>query len=163
MDLIAIYRNIRILGVSEERLAEIGWSKAKLLAKHATTENFEELIEIAKNNSREQLTTIIEQQFITAGDGVAGTKIAKTKLSFSLHGDQAETVLRALEVAKGHGNTQDLNVALEYLCGDWLQTADGVEVSLEDAISHLNAKYNVEVAVKHHGHVHEEVSHVAAE
>lgn len=163
IELIGIYRNICRLGLSESRLIEIGWSKAKLLAKHATVENFDELIDIANANSREKLDVIIKNTFTTAGDGTAGTRIAKTKFNFTLFADQAETVSRALEAAKGLANNSDLNAALEYIAGEWLQTAEGMEVTLEQAVAHLQAKYNVEVEVKGHGHTGHHAEHVAAE
>lgn len=147
MDLISIYKKFRELGVSDARLAEIGWSKAKKLANVVTPENFDELVDVAKNNSRDQLEAVLSQRFESAGDGTVGTRVSKTKFSFSLFEDQAADITRALDAAKMAANTEDMNQALHYALVEWTQTAEGMEVSLEQAISQIQIKYGVSLVV----------------
>lgn len=158
MYLLEIYEQFTALGLDETRLAAIGWSKAKELTKHATAENIEELLGHAAAMTRTDLQAHIARTFVSNGDGTAGTagtagtSTEKTTLKFSLFADQGRTVERALNVAKGQASIEDLNQALEYICGEWLQTAEGVEVSMDDAIRHLEAKFDVRLRVEEIGH-----------
>lgn len=145
MYLISIYEYFRALGVDENRLAEIGWSKAKELVNRATPENFDELVNFAKENTRDELIAFLKQQNVSDGSGEGGS-VKKSKLTFSLFADQAEGVLRAIDAAKSMVGSDDPNQALEYICAEWSQMTESVEVPLADAIAHLEAKYGVKLA-----------------
>jgi hypothetical protein len=142
MYLINIYDYFRALGVDETRLGEIGWSKAKELVNHANAENFDELVDYAKSNTRDDLVKFLKTQNVSDGTGEGGS-VKKVRLTFSLFADQSETVTRAIDAAKTMAGSDDPNQALEYICAEWSQMTESVEVSLEDAIAHLQAKYGV--------------------
>jgi hypothetical protein len=148
MYLIDIYQRMQTLGLDDTRLREIGWSKAKELLRFATAENFDDLVDYAKDHTREQLVEHLKTTQVSDGsDGTAGGTVKKTKLSFALFADQAETVTRAIDAAKNMAGSDDPNQALEYICAEWSQMTESVEVPLEDAIAHLQAKYGVSLVV----------------
>lgn len=145
MYLINIYDYFRALGVDETRLGEIGWSKAKELVNHANADNFDELVDYAKSNTRDDLVKFLKTQNVSDGTGEGGS-VKKVRLTFSLFADQSETVTRAIDAAKSMAGSDDPNQALEYICAEWSQMTESVEVSLADAIAHLEAKYGVKLS-----------------
>jgi hypothetical protein len=146
MYLIDIYVHFRKLGVDERRLTEIGWSKAKELTKYATPENFDELIELAGTKTREELVEHLRETMVDA-EGVNPDRVRRLTLKFQLFQDQGETVTRALDEAKQRVGNDSPEQALEYICAEWLQMTDGIEIPLEDAIRQLQVKYGVTVTV----------------
>jgi hypothetical protein len=148
MYLINLYTKFRELGVDEKRLTEIGWSKAKELTNYATTANFDDLIEVAKESkNREELVSYLKNSFTGGSQGTGEDQVRKTRVNFVLFADQAETVNRALDVAKEKTGTDNLSQALEYICAEWLSLSENVEVPLEAEIARLSAKYGVQLAV----------------
>jgi hypothetical protein len=146
MYLIDIYTTFRRLGVDEKRLSQIGWSKAKELTKHATKENFEELVEIADTKSRAELQEYIRSELVNPSNET-GERVRRTTMKFVLFADQAESVTRAINLAKERVGSDNENQALEYIAIEWLTQNEGVEVSLEDAMRALEAKYGVILSV----------------
>lgn len=148
MYLINLYTKFRELGVDEKRLTQIGWSKAKELTNYATAANFDELIEVAQTSkNRDELISYLKSSFTGGGSGAGDEQVRKTRVNFVLFADQAETVTRALDVAKEKTGTDNLSQALEYICAEWLSLSEGVEVPLEAEIARLSAKYGVQLAV----------------
>jgi hypothetical protein len=149
MTLIEIYTAFRQLGIDERRLAEIGWTKARHLTKIASKDNFDELIDYAKDHSREELVEHVKETKVKAGIGEEeGQTSKKTKLTFNLFDDQAETVQRALGAAKekvGVGATPEQ--ALQMITAEWSGLTESIEVPLEDAIAALELRYGVGLAI----------------
>lgn len=149
MYLIDIYKTFRALGVSEAQFSGIGWSKAKELTSIVTPDNLDEVLGKARELSKDGLISWVKTTFVNedgtprVGRAPRQGQVQKTKLQFALFADQAETVTRALEAAKGKVGTDDLAQALEFICAEWSQAAEGVDVPLEDAIRHIEAKYGV--------------------
>ena len=149
MYLIDIYKTFRALGIDETQFAGVGWSKAKELTGIATPENIQEVLSKARELSKDALISWVRDEFVTEGtegSGSGGTRVRRIRLNFALFEDQAETVNRAIEAGKAKVGNDDLAQALEYICAEWLQTAEGVDVPLEDALRHLEAKYGVRLA-----------------
>lgn len=149
MTLIEIYTAFRQLGIDERRLAEIGWTKARHLTKIASKDNFDELIDYAKDHSREELVEHVKETKVKAGIGEEeGQTSKKTKLTFNLFDDQAETVQRALGAAKekvGVGATPEQ--ALQMITAEWSGLTESIEVPLEDAIAALELRYGVGLSI----------------
>jgi len=146
MYLIDIYTTFRRLGVDEKRLTQIGWSKAKELTKVATKDNFAELVEIADKKSRSELQEYIRSELVNPSDET-GERVRRTTMKFVLFADQAESVTRAINLAKERVGSDNENQALEYIAIEWLTQNEGVAVSLEDAMRQLEAKYGVVLSV----------------
>ncbi|QJP17369.1 hypothetical protein G3545_29245 [Starkeya sp. ORNL1] len=122
MYLIGIHDHFHRMDIDERRLATMGWSKAKELIGIATRENFDDLADFAERNKR---TALIEHLNANYGRAASITKSrARTggRMSFSLSRDQAETVQRALDMAKAKVGTDDAGEALALVCGEWVVT-----------------------------------------
>jgi hypothetical protein len=142
MYLIDIYVTFRKLGVDERRLTQVGWSKAKNLTKYATAENVEELLDMAERSTRNEMDEHLRTSYVDGETGV-GERTRRTTVKFTLFADQAETVTRALDEAKQMADNDSPEVALEYICAEWLSMSAGIEVPLEDEIRRIEAKYGV--------------------
>lgn len=149
--LIRTYEYFSTLGIDEKRLAAIGWSKAKELVGVATKENFDELMTFAedKSHTRDDLIEHIRTTYKSAeaGEGQRQEKAKQTVLTFRLFNDQSETVNRALTAAKAQAGTDDPNAALEFICGEWSMMSENNEMTLEEAVRMVEARYKVTLSV----------------
>lgn len=146
MYLIDIYVTFRKLGVDERRLTQIGWSKAKELTKFATPENFDELVDMAGDKTREELVQHLRTTMVDAETGNS-ERVQRSVYKFVMFGDAITTVASALTEAQQMSNSDKPEVALEYICAEWLSMTAGIEVPLEDEIRRIEAKYGVTLSV----------------
>lgn len=148
MYLIQIYEHFRQLEIPEERLAEIGWSKAKELTNITDRAKFDELYEFAKDNTRDALIEHIRST-VNAGDGSGGGTTTATKITrnFKLFEDQATTVDRAIAAAKTQAGSDDDNAALEHICAEWSIMQEGNQFSLEETLALVEARFNVSLQI----------------
>lgn len=159
MDLIKIYSRFTELGLDEKRITEIGWSKARVMASYANADNFDEILDLAANNTRDELLLICKKDYVNVSTGEKDElteRMASTKFNFHIFGDQAEVVQQALDVALGkmdEGIDKNLNMAFFYIVSEWVSTfAEGeVETDLEDEIAMLEMKYGVRLALEQEG------------
>lgn len=153
MYLINTYVTFRRLGIDENRLVKIGWSKAKELINYINEDNADELLERAANTTRDTLVEELRNERDAGkadmGDGTStpGTQGEKLTLKLTFLNDQVETVKRALDAAKELGNTESDAVAFEYICGEWSILTASVEAPVELAIRQLETRYGVTVEV----------------
>jgi len=150
MYLISIYEHFRALDIPEERLAEIGWSKAKELVAITDRTAFDEAHEYAKAHTRDELIAHVKQT-VNAGDGsgtgnAAGTATKVTR-NFRLFNEQAETVDRALAAAKVQAGSDDDNQALEHICAEWQLMSENNSFTLEDYLTMVENKFNVQLEI----------------
>lgn len=146
MYLISIYTYFRSLGVDEKRLAEIGWSKAKEMVGLVTADAFNQVVDFASKHSREELSDYIKTNRVGTGEA-GGDETDKKRFNFVLFGDAAAGVERALEAAKSEieGEPKNLlSMAFELIVTEWAMTKENVEVSLEDAVAALEARFGIE-------------------
>lgn len=73
---VAIVRQFEAVPITDEQLAEIGWTKADVIGKHITQDNWAELLAEAKHRSARELRILVN-----GGRLVRGTK------SITLHFD----------------------------------------------------------------------------
>ncbi|QIG76126.1 hypothetical protein EVC24_105 [Rhizobium phage RHph_I4] len=161
--LITIYTTFaqvfRAKGITEDDLLKLGWSKAKELARipvNKLVEDYDKLIAMAidKEKSRDDLITHIKENY----EVVQREEVVKAiDLKFRLVADAADVVNQALEKAKGlAGEGADLNKALEYMAGDWLNTAASEStMSLQDLIDLASAQFGVTLVAAEDGSVSE--------
>jgi hypothetical protein len=141
MYLIDIYAVCRKLDISEQRVAEIGWSKMKEISNKLDAVNAEELLDYARDHNREELVAHVRTTYVS-GEEAAEPRVAKTRLTFSLFADQTETVQRAMEAAKTQvGGDATPEQALVLITAEWSQLTESVEISLEEALRSLNARF----------------------
>lgn len=118
--LMEIYTNLVTKQIPWEKVAHLGWTKLKDLARHLTVENVDEWA------AKAEKLTVAELQMVLKGnteDGKESTTNATSdtvKLKFTLKADQAETVSAALNKAKAEVATEFDSVALEMICTGYL-------------------------------------------
>lgn len=145
MYLIDIYVKFRKLGVDENRLAEIGWSKAKELARipdDNLEQDFDKLVDKASETSRNDLSEYIKSEYEVA-TRQNNEQVKKTTFKFSLFADQAEVVNQAIDSAKAMLGSDDGSAAFEQICSEWAAMSDGVDIPIEQAIHALEQRYGV--------------------
>jgi len=124
MYLIEIYTCFTIAGIEapSQIVAEIGWTKASKIAKHLVGENadVEGLIELARENTVQDLSTSITEQVEVGGSRTAGEKVKRVSLNFRLFEEQAGIVDDALKAAVEQLGLKDINEALVHIVQEWV-------------------------------------------
>lgn len=151
MYLIEIYKSFSKLDVDEERLTSIGWTKIRLLAKHIkglSQEDVDSLLDGAENMSRDELSDHIQETLVDAGKGGDKEKIKRVKFAgFTAFADEGDyigaSIARAQELTEG-GKYQD---AIKHIIREWAVYTDGVDVTLENAIAVIEARFGVTLSV----------------
>lgn len=148
MYLIEIYKTFSKIGIDETRIAEIGWTKMRSVAKVAKgldAKQLDKLLEKASKMKRDDLDAYIVKNFV--GSKGASERIAKVVYKFTAMGDEAEyinaSVARAQELVEGG----DVNSALKHIVREWAMMADGVELKLQDAMKAVETRFGVKLAV----------------
>ncbi|QSY98693.1 hypothetical protein J2J97_31985 (plasmid) [Rhizobium bangladeshense] len=148
--LINIYEYFTALGVDETLLGGMGWSKAKELVGVATKETFDELVEFANQHTRDELIEEIRTKYVNAADGEAEQTTAKlTTWTFKLFDNQNVTVKRAIDAAMKQASTDKIGVALELVCGEWSMLSENNQMTLEEHIELLQARFDVRLSISH--------------
>lgn len=147
--LISIYECFSKLGLDEQRLSAMGWSKAKELVRVVTKDNFEALADFAQSHSRRELIEHLRANYMESNVDTrsASARPKKTKLVLSLHNDQATTVTRALEAAKQQAGTDDLNAALEFICAEYSLMCENLSLTLEETLELIRVRFGVRLIV----------------
>jgi len=145
---IEIYKTCSELGIDEERIAHIGWTKLRSVVKVArkiTDKQLDKLLERAGKLTRDELDAYIDKNFV--GSGASPERIAKVTYKFTAMGDEAEyinnSIARAQELVEGG----DVNSAMKHIIREWAMLADGVEMKLEDGLKALETRFGVKLVV----------------
>ena len=147
MYLIDIYRTFSGLGVDENRLAQIGWTKLKLVARglgpNATEKDLEKLLSLAERKTRDELEEHIKE---TKVGGKAGDKIKKVKYIMTAFGDEAEYISQAITRAQELVTGGDVNEAMKHIYREWATLVQNLEIPKAEAIKALETRYGVKLA-----------------
>lgn len=124
--LIEIYVELVNQRIPYSKVAVLGWTKIKLLAKVLSVENVDEWVEKASQLSVRELESVLKQDS-SGGDEEknTATKNNVQSMNFKLHPDQVDAVTTALAKAKADKDTEHDNVALEHICNSFLSGAGG--------------------------------------
>lgn len=159
---IKIYAYFSGMGMTEADLGGMGWAKAKELAD--LTEDRDELvqhIEYAQNHSKVEVIEYAKQvkEEAEAADttegGTSGTrgtknaaaKIRTEKFTFKFSGEEAATVNSAINRSKEIlGVSANENTALLQILSEWALSVDGSELTEEQAISAVEARFGIKLA-----------------
>ena len=124
--LIQIYRTYSELNVAPERIAEIGWSKAAILAALVTPENLESLIALAQSTPAASLGDAVKHSNTTEGSvgsagrsGTSGPTIGRTTITYKLYADQAEQIKNLLAAAAKHFGHDSAEQTFEAILTEW--------------------------------------------
>ena len=118
----AIYENLVQEKIKWESVKDLGWTKLSVLSPILTEENVDEIVAKCKN-----MTVLQIQEWRKAQDAQEpNVKIVETEesdiTSFTLkvHGDQKETIKKALEKSKAEFGTDYDAVAMDHICMGYL-------------------------------------------
>lgn len=148
MYLVDIYKTFSKLEIDEARLAKIGWTKAKLLARQlrgANADEIEDLLDAAEEMTRDDLEQHIKET--TVGGKAKGDKVKKVVYKMVAFADEADYIGGAIQRAQEMVEGGDVNEAMKHIFREWAMAADGVEVPVEDAIKALEQRYGVKLTL----------------
>lgn len=143
--LMTIYTAFALIGVDEAKLSEIGWSKAKELARIETGQlrtDFNALYDKAMSMTRDDLIADIKKHYRVTTRG-SSDSVSLTKFSFMLAEEDAVAVNEGLAEAAALVGDTDLNKAFAYIVGDWRNTGTGTDLSLEDTLELACARFGL--------------------
>jgi len=107
--------------LKKDEIVELGWTKfkdiASLLLEREDAYEVDELISKAKEMSTRELSNFVkEERMKYRHEPIQKT----TRITFTLLNEQGEIVNEALKLACEFAQTNDMNVALTYICTDFL-------------------------------------------
>lgn len=98
--LIGIYETYSALGVTEEEISKVGWTKAMLLRGSVNKDNVKELLEFAETNNKTAVEEKVSSMRVNAGDPPPQPRGVAHSFKFTLYNDKGETAKAALAQAK---------------------------------------------------------------
>ena len=142
-DFISIYINLIEKEIPWKKIEHLGWTKIRLIGRFLTQKNLEEWIDIAQSKNAIELRDFVkaelrkEQSELIAGPPKLSTRVdiddSKPKLIskelaesipvrvvYTLFPEQKSIVDTAIERAMQASDNSNKNVALEYICMDYL-------------------------------------------
>lgn len=103
------------LGLTSNDVKKVGWSKmrelSKLVGEDTTKAEFKDFIKKAEDMTYEEVTALVKSE-----RSEKKTVTKKTKFTFTMTNEQSTVLEEALDTAKKLASTEDLDVALEYIC-----------------------------------------------
>lgn len=148
MNFVEIGERAKSLNLSEERLEQIGWSKLRLLASVLTEKNAEDWLKQAEGSSYRELEETVRTNRV--GNGELPDRPKTIKLSFKMSEAESGVILSAIEEAKGLIQSDNLTLAIEMICSDWLETKGSTpqKANLDNHIQYLERVYACKLEVK---------------
>lgn len=143
--LIRIYRKLSAAGVDETRFAGVGWTYARAMSKVITSDNADKLLEKAHGMSRDQFEDYITETYAKDGSAPAQPKIKRQRFGFAVHGDQAKTVEKTVNMLSKQLGTDDLGAIFHHLCVAFLQEQS--HTTLEQDVQFLSETHGVTLEV----------------
>lgn len=130
-----IYTRLTAAEVPLDDVLAIGWTKLKEIADILNKENVDKWVELALKHTTMQLRELVKNHLagslptsgvepVSEGDGLS-------KMTFTLHADQKETVELAIEQAKAESDSTFAGVALEGICMAYLSGAHTMTTKLK--------------------------------
>jgi hypothetical protein len=104
---------------------EIGWTKAKEIARVMDEGNAEDLVELAQESTVEDLKDSIKESYSSGTGG--SPAVRKVKFSFSLEASDAVLITNYIEDAKEQLGADNLNEVFEHIVTEW--ASEHLEVS----------------------------------
>ncbi|MBP5469424.1 MAG: hypothetical protein J6Z11_09285, partial [Candidatus Riflebacteria bacterium] len=110
-----------------EKIKQIGWSKAALLASSVEEGNVDELVEEAKTTSIREL-----KEKLQASNVEAGLRNKQITFTFKLFADQAEIVRNAITQVQQDFGYENPNQAFEHIITEWAEEHLNVEAAANE-------------------------------
>lgn len=147
MYFVEIWDKVKSLNLPQGKVAKLGWTKMKDIAAVITAENAKEWMEKAEKMTSRELTEAVK---IIRTKDTKGTAVpVVTRMALVMSEAEATIILEAIEEAKKLCNSDNIVVALEMICQDWLSDK-GVQperTTLERQIEYLERTYGVHLSV----------------
>lgn len=141
--LVSIWQKLVVeLGISEERISQIEWSKAKEIVGVVNEENVEDWLAKAENQTALELMEEVRR--VRTGEPEA--KI--TRMTFTLLDDQADIVKEALTVVGELAGSDKPGHLLTCICADFLSGNRGKDTRLAQVIRAIQATYEVNLVLE---------------
>jgi hypothetical protein len=118
MYLIDIYTKFSKAGIHGDRVGEIGWTKAKEIARVVTEDNADALLEAASESTVQELKETIKESYTREG---AETRplVKRMTFKFRLEQEQAEVIEDYLLQAQEEFGHDKLDQTFEYIITEW--------------------------------------------
>ena len=129
--LIEIYSSLVSNMIPYDKVEGLGWTKLKELAKFLTLDNVDEWVKKAQGLSVSELKSLIAGENKDDDAAVKPTSDVQS-MNFKVHPDQSLVIESALNKAKVDVDTEHDNVALETVCGSYLQPHEAKPMQLTD-------------------------------
>ena len=151
---VQIYRTFRELNIYHQRLSEIGWTKVRdigrLVGNNDLGDSMDEIMAFAEAHSRADTVGHIKRTYISASE----ERVRETKFVVRATGPAADVIDRAVARAKrlaeeDTNNKADNNKAFEWICGEWSEYTEGIELSLEEYVTILFGRFGEEAVLAH--------------
>lgn len=156
MQCINIYTNLSSVGLTEDDLEGISYTKASYVGRIIDTNNKDFILDYARNHSVRELIEYVQDLKEKAEDGEyldtevkAEEKKQSVSFKFKYYPDQAEFVQSVLSQADVHFDCEgDLNKAMEAILHEYANVVEGVEIPLNTAVEIFNRKYGTNFTVQ---------------
>ena len=139
---IGIYDKLVGESISWSKVSSLGWTKVSILCPVLTEANVDEWVEKASKVNCDTLKAMVKAALGGTAEEGSPDKVTTdvSKLAFTVHADQKETIRNALEKAKIEVTTEYDTVALENICIGYLGGSVGVEKSLKSLMAEAGYK-----------------------
>lgn len=130
MYLIQMYEKYSTLGVSEEEIAKIGWTKAVMMLPAITAENKDAMLEFAQTHNKTEVEAHVKSTKVNSGSttGNSGTRGVRHAFNFNLYNNDGEAAKGILSAAVETLSAEDkkdekaaLNKAFNLILTEWSQ------------------------------------------
>ena len=151
---VQIYETFRKLNIDHQRLVQIGWTKARdigrlvgqLVANDDLGNSMDEIMAYAEEHNRADTVEHIKSTYISA----SAERVREIKFVVRATGSAADVIDRAVERAKLFMEGQVSNsLAIEWICGEWSNLTEGIELSLEEYVTILFDRFGEEAVLAH--------------
>ncbi len=146
---VQIYRTFRKLDINHERLALIGWTKVRdvgrLVGNNGLGEYMDEIMAYAEAHSRADTVGHIKSTYIPA----SAERVREIRFVVRATGDVADVIERAMTRARSLVDEGNNGKAFEYICGEWSNLTEGIELNLEESAAILFDRFGEGAVLAH--------------
>ena len=147
-----IYVTSRLVGITEEEVAVVGWTKMMSIARVVTDKNKGKLLQFAEKHTVKELDGFITELKKSGNVSTRGANAKSrgghsfTAIQFNVPGDRAEFCKQAIEMAKdkireeGKPEPTD-SEAFAALCSDYLAMAEAADISFDSMKAMVEARF----------------------
>jgi hypothetical protein len=127
-----IYTDLVNSGVKWAQVESLGWTKVAEISHLLTPKTVKKWVATAQDMTVIQLKEYLKTMSSSGGD--TKTKVVSdiTTMTFKVHPDQKELITSTLDTIKKKSETEFDTVALQYMCEQWAEAANGSKVEASD-------------------------------